>query len=124
MHSKKSNYTFKKRGYLFVVMDGSKQYFKSTNGYYNKDELLWLDKTLEKNKNEKVIILQHFPILENSSKWLETARIEEYQEVLVLTELEGMKLKEAAKVMGKTLPQTKVLAHRARKALLLAFQNK
>lgn len=82
MHSKKTNYTFKKQGYLFVVMDGAKQYFKSTNGYYNKNELLWLDKTLEKNKDEKVIILQHFPILENSSKWLETARIEEYQEVL------------------------------------------
>ena len=63
-------------------MDGAKQYFKSTNGYYNKDELLWLDKTLEQNKNEKVIILQHFPILNNSSKWLETAKIEEYNEIL------------------------------------------
>lgn len=82
MHNKKPNYTFKKQGYLFVVMDGSKQYFKSTNGYYNKDELLWLDKTLEKNKNEKVIILQHFPIIENSSKWLETAKIDEYHAIL------------------------------------------
>ena len=82
MHSKKPNYTFKKQGYFFVVMDGAKQYFKSTNGYYNKDELLWLDKTLEKNKNEKVIILQHFPILENSSKWIETAKIEEYNNIL------------------------------------------
>lgn len=81
-HSKTPNYTFKKNGYLFVVMDGAKQYFKSSNGYYNKDELLWLDKTLEKNKNEKVIILQHFPIIENSSKWLETAKIENYSEVL------------------------------------------
>lgn len=81
-HSKKPNYIFKKQGYLFVVMDGAKQYFKSTNGYYNKDELLWLDKILEKNKNEKVIILQHFPVLESSSKWLETAKIEEYDEVI------------------------------------------
>ena len=48
---------------------------------------------------------------------------EEYQRVLILTELEGMKVKEAAAVMGKTVPQTKVLAHRARKALLLAFQK-
>ena len=48
---------------------------------------------------------------------------EEYQRVLVLTELEGMKLKEAAEVMGKTVPQMKVLAHRARKALLLALQK-
>jgi RNA polymerase sigma-70 factor (ECF subfamily) len=48
---------------------------------------------------------------------------EEYQRVLTLTELEGMKLKEAAEVMGKTVPQMKVLAHRARKALLLALQK-
>jgi len=48
---------------------------------------------------------------------------EEYQRVLVLTELEGMKLKEVADVMGKTVPQIKVLAHRARKALLLALQK-
>ena len=26
--------------------------------------------------------MQHFPILNNSSKWLETAKIEEYEEVL------------------------------------------
>ena len=49
---------------------------------------------------------------------------EEYQKVLVLTELEGMKLKDTAKVMGKTEAQTKVLAHRARKALLLKLQSK
>jgi len=49
---------------------------------------------------------------------------EEYQRILVLTELEGMKLKDAAKVMGKTEPQAKVLAHRARKALLLQLQSK
>lgn len=48
---------------------------------------------------------------------------EEYQKVLVLTELEGLKLKEAAEVMGKTVPQIKVLAHRARKALLLSLQK-
>lgn len=54
---------------------------------------------------------------------LETLK-EEYQRILVLTELEGMKLKEAAKIMGKTEPQAKVLAHRARKALLLKLQDK
>ena len=48
---------------------------------------------------------------------------EEYQRILILTELEGMRLKDAAKVMGKTEPQVKVLAHRARKALLQQFQK-
>ena len=48
---------------------------------------------------------------------------EEYQRVLVLTELEGMRLKDAAKVLGKTEPQAKVLAHRARKALFQRLQQ-
>ena len=48
---------------------------------------------------------------------------EEYQRILILTELEGMRLKDAAKVMGKTETQAKVLAHRARKALLQQFQK-
>ncbi len=48
---------------------------------------------------------------------------EEYQRVLVLTELEGMKLKDAAEVMEKSVPQMKVLAYRARKALLQSLQK-
>ena len=47
----------------------------------------------------------------------------EYQRILVLTELENIKLKDAAKIMGKTEAQAKVLAHRARKALLQKFQE-
>lgn len=81
-HSDKPNYCFKKNGYLFIVMDGVKQYFQSTNGYYPKAELLWLEKTLEKNKNENIIILQHFPLLETTSKWLETPKTQEYYELL------------------------------------------
>ena len=81
-HSKNPNYVFKKNGYVFVAMDGSKQFFKSTNGYYSKKELLWLENVLNKYKNERIVILQHFPLLENSSKWLETAKMEEYQELL------------------------------------------
>ncbi len=81
-HSSKPNYTFKKKDYLFVVMDGTKQYFKSTNGYYGKDELLWLKKTLDKNKDKKIIILQHFPLLKAESSWMETAKTEAYEELL------------------------------------------
>jgi len=82
MHSSKTNYIFKKKGYIFIVMDGSKQYFQSANGYYTKEELMWLDKTLNKYKDKNVIILQHFPLLQTSSKWLETAKTEEYWEIL------------------------------------------
>ena len=81
-HSKKPNYVFKKKDYVFVVMDGTKQYFKSTNGYYSPSELRWLDRTLEKYKKDDVIILQHFPIIKSDSMWLQTAKIEEYIDVL------------------------------------------
>lgn len=81
-HSSKPNYVFKKNGYVFVVMDGSKEFFQSTNGYYTKAELDWLDKTLKEYKNDKVIILQHFPITLTNSQWLQTAKIEDYIEVL------------------------------------------
>lgn len=42
---------------------------------------------------------------------------EDYQRILILTELEGMRLKDAAKIMGKTESQVKILSYRARKAL-------
>ncbi len=81
-HSSKPNYTFKIKNVRFVTMDGSKQYFQSTNGYYDKNELLWLDKTLTKYKDDNIIILQHFPIIPTKSEWKMTAKIENYLEVL------------------------------------------
>lgn len=81
-HPKKTNFVFKKKDIVFIVMDGSKQYFKSANGFYNKDELLWLDTKLEKYKNNNVVILQHFPILQANSEWVQTAGIEDYYNVL------------------------------------------
>lgn len=81
-HSKKPNYVFKKNNYIFVAMDGSKQYFQSTNGYYTKEELAWLKKTLDKYKDKNIIILQHFPLLETSSQWLQTAKTEDYINLL------------------------------------------
>ena len=81
-HSKKPNYVFKKNGYVFVAMDGAKEYFKTSHGCYTSQELKWLDETLKKYKNENVIILQHFPLALTNSTWLQTARIEDYLEVL------------------------------------------
>lgn len=82
LHPDKPNYVFKKKGYVFIAMDGTKQFFQSTNGYYNKNELIWLDKMLNKYKNKNVIIIQHFPILPAKSQWLQTVKIENYADVL------------------------------------------
>jgi len=81
-HPSKPNYVFKVKDYVFVAMDGSKEYFQSSTGYYSKKELMWLEDVLKKYKNEKVIILQHFPLAETKSKWLQTSKPEEYIELL------------------------------------------
>ncbi len=82
-HSKEPNYVFKKNGYVFVAMDGSKQYFQQSNGCYTKTELRFLDEILTKYKNQNVIILQHFPITLTNSSWLQTANVDEYWKVLL-----------------------------------------
>lgn len=82
-HNLKPNYTFNKNDVFYIVMDGSKQYFKSSNGYYGTNELFWLEKTLDKNKDKKnIVILQHFPLTETKSQWLMTAGIEKYYKLL------------------------------------------
>lgn len=83
-HPKELNYVFEKKDYVFIVMNGVKEYFRSPNGYYSRKELDWLEKTLSKyeNKNKNVVILQHFPILETGSKWIETFKIDDYKKVL------------------------------------------
>ena len=81
-HPLKPNYVFKNKGNIFVVMDGAKQYFPSSNGYFKKEELLWLDRTLNKYKDKNVIILQHFPILEDGQKWQVTRNAQEYRDIL------------------------------------------
>ena len=77
-HPKNPNYVFKSKDCVFITMDGSKQYFQSSNGYYGNQELLWLSKELEKYKNKNVVILQHFPLMPTKSKWAETSKPEEY----------------------------------------------
>ena len=52
--------------FLAVMLDGTNDYVPDTRGYFNKNTIQWLDNVLEENKNKKVIIFQHFPIVEPS----------------------------------------------------------
>ena len=58
-----ANYTFTKKGFVFVVVDGAKEVIPGPAGYYKKDTLKWLDKQLTKHARQKVVILQHFPVV-------------------------------------------------------------
>lgn len=82
-HPKTSNYTFKKGDVVFIVVDGSKDLIPSPNGFYSKDTISWLDKQLTKNAKSKVIILQHFPIVNKpNNDFYYTYNILEYMQML------------------------------------------
>ena len=81
-HSDKGNYVFKKHGYIFVVMDGVKEVIPGPGGYYKQEELDWLDDVLTKNADNKVIILQHFPLLDYRVKEHMTYKRDNYLNLL------------------------------------------
>lgn len=60
----KPNYVFKRGEFVFIVVDGAKETIPGTTGYYRATTLEWLDKQLTKYNNKKVVLLQHFPILQ------------------------------------------------------------
>ena len=62
---KKQNYfVFKpNKDIACIVLDGSAKLVPSSHGYFQPEQLLWLDKQLKKNKNKIVFIFQHFPLI-------------------------------------------------------------
>lgn len=81
-HSNKPNYVIKRGNFVFLTMNGVKEVIPGPNGYYKFEELQWLDKQLTKYKDKKVVILQHFPLLETKTKNHNLYRKEDYLEIL------------------------------------------
>ena len=80
---KNPNYVFEKNDIIFIVLDGSKEFIPSSMGYYKSETLTWLDKQLTNNKDKKVIIIQHFPVIPPSKRESRyTYKAEEYLKVL------------------------------------------
>lgn len=81
-HPNKPNYVFKDKDIVFVVMDGVKEVIPGQGGYYKDSELTWLDKQLTKYKNNRVVIIQHFPLLDARTRVHKLYKKENYLEVL------------------------------------------
>ncbi len=84
---RKPNYKFKKKGFVFLVVDGAKEIIPGSVGYYKEDTLDWVDKQLTKNEKSDVVIFQHFPVMypegaEGKIKSHKTYKVEQYQELL------------------------------------------
>lgn len=81
--SKNANYEFKKKGVIFLVVDGAKEVIPGPAGYYKKDTLKWLDKKLTHYKNSKVVILQHFPVVAPYyNRTHSTYNVKDYENIL------------------------------------------
>ena len=53
-----------KKDYRIIFMDGVINTKISSNGYFSEEQLLWLEEKRIRYKNKKVIIVQHFPLVE------------------------------------------------------------
>lgn len=81
------NYKFKKKGFVFLVVDGAKEIIPGSVGYYREGTLEWVENELTKNEKKDVIILQHFPIeypdnTDASVKSHKTYKVEEYKALI------------------------------------------
>ena len=81
-HSAKTNYVIKKGDIVFITMNGVKEIIPGPKGYYRHKELIWLDKIPTKYSNKKVIILQHFPLLDTEVRSHSLYKKEDYLEIL------------------------------------------
>jgi RNA polymerase sigma-70 factor (ECF subfamily) len=84
---------------------------------FDKDNEYLFDET--ESLEDKIIKNEDNRLLFNSLKKLKP----EYEKVIYLVALEELSYKEIGKILGKTLPQTKVLIYRARKALRLIMEE-
>ena len=84
---RKPNYKFKKKGFMFYIVDGAKEVIPGPVGYFRKDTLAWLDKQLTKNSKNPSVIFQHYPLVyptgaDGRLKTHKTYKSEEYLEML------------------------------------------
>ena len=76
--------TYKKHeDLIFVFLSGANETFPSYKGYYKSNELAFLDETLTKFEDKKVIIFQHFPVIApKDDEARQTVKPELYLDVL------------------------------------------
>jgi predicted MPP superfamily phosphohydrolase len=87
MYRHQQNFSFKKKGFLFLIVDGAKEIIPGSVGYYREDTLTWLDEQLKNNKKRDVVIFQHFPVVypegvESTVKTHKTYKDENYKELI------------------------------------------
>ena len=115
VYKEKYNFNYSFKTYIYTLgrnkaIDYVRKQTKLKVLPFEKDnEILFSEDSLE----EKVIKNEEKRLLINSLKKLKP----DYEKAIYLVDFEELSYEEISKILGKTLGQTKVLIHRARKAL-------
>lgn len=71
------------KNFMILFMDGVIDDAITANGYFPKEELIWLNTQLKNNPAKKVIIVQHFPVVEPIKSITHKVRnADEYLEII------------------------------------------
>lgn len=86
LHAKKSYYAvtpLHKKNFRVIFLDGVVDNKITSCGHFSKEQLAWLDRELLKCKRKKVLIVQHFPVVEPySSKSHRVDNADKYLDIL------------------------------------------
>lgn len=115
VYKEKYNFNYSFKTYIYTLGKNKaidyirKQSRINTIPFDRDNEILGAEDTLE----EKVIKDEEKKLLINSIKDLKS----DYEKAIYLADFEELSYEDISKILGKTLGQTRVLIHRARKAL-------
>ena len=82
---KNFNYVVKKDDVVFIFVDGMKEVIPAPSGYFKQDTLAWLEKQLKKYEKHPVVLVQHFPLINqrtNKPSGHDLFKVDEYYSVI------------------------------------------
>lgn len=116
IHKERFNFKISFKTYLFTIgRNKAVDYIRKAGHQILTEKVIFSEENRaeERELEDKVIAQEEKKLVNQAMKQLK----KEYEEVLDLIYLQDMSHKEAAMILGKNIPQIKVLAHRGRKAL-------
>lgn len=82
--SEKTYYSFPINSkFIGIVLDGAVPFVQSNHGIFSDEQLTWLDEELKKNRKKKVLIFQHFPLIDPIEKSSYTMLYKEKYEAVI-----------------------------------------
>ena len=114
VNKKEYDFKYSLKTYLYTIAKcRAINYLKKQNKQTVFDESYILDLYNENDMDDNLIKKEQYRLLYDNLKKLK----QEYQIAIYLVDFQGFEYKEVCKILNKTMPQTKMLIHRARKAL-------